>query len=107
MPVTSMPRPTTSVATSTGMVPSRKPCMTRLRVVWGRSPWMVETPLTCRPSLSASLSAPPLGAGEDDALARPLALEQVDQEVELAVVLDGDVILLDRLDRRLVARQVL
>jgi hypothetical protein len=36
------------------------------------------------------LVGPTLRPGEDDALARLVALEQVDQQVELALVLDRD-----------------
>ncbi len=49
---------------------------------------------------------PALGAGEDDALAGIVSLEQMNQELDLAVVIHRDVILLDGLDRRLVLRQV-
>ncbi len=52
------------------------------------------------PEPVGQLVGPSLGPGEDDALAGLVAIEQVDQQVELPVVLDGDVILLDRLDRR-------
>ena len=67
---------------------------------------MVATPGTRLRSRSASRVGPALRPGEDDALAGPVALEQVDEQVELPVVLDRDVVLLDRLDRRLVPRQV-
>ena len=49
---------------------------------------------------------PALGAGEDDALARLVAFEQMEQEIHLSRLIDGDVKLLNRLDRRLVAREV-
>ena len=67
---------------------------------------MVATPGDPAPEPVGELVGPPLGPGEDDALAGLVAVEQVDQEVELPVVLDGDVVLLDRLDRRLVLREV-
>ena len=49
---------------------------------------------------------PALGPGEDDALPGLVAFEQMDQQVELPIVIHRDVELLDRLDRRLVLRQV-
>ena len=59
------------------------------------TPWIAAEPV-------GQPVGPALGPGEDDALPRPVALEQVDQQLELAIVLDRDVELLDRLDRRLV-----
>ena len=72
----------------------------------GRSPWIVATPGTRAAEPLGEPVGPALRPGEDDALAGLVALEQVDQQVELPVVLDRDVVLLDRLDRGLVPRQV-
>ena len=59
---TSIPRPTTSVATRILTVPSRKARMTRSRTFWARSPWMHATSSgrrdRRRASLSCTLSVP-------------------------------------------------
>ena len=101
-----MPRPTTSVATRTVIVPSRKPLhdavadgLGQVAVDGGDAGDLAAEPV-------GEPVGPALRPGEDDALPRPVALEQVDQQVELPIVLDRDVELLDRLDRRLVPRQV-
>src|SRR5262249_8055314 len=47
-----------------------------------------------------------LSACKDNALTRLLTLEQVNQKLEFERVIDRDVVLLDRVDRRLVARKV-
>ena len=49
---------------------------------------------------------PALGAGEDDALPGPVALEQEHEQVKLPLGRHRDVVLLNRVDRRLVLRQV-
>ena len=66
------------------MVPSRNPCMTRLRTVWARSPWIAATPGTRAAKRLGQPIGPALGPGEDDALAGLVAFEQMDQQVELA-----------------------
>ena len=106
MPSTSMPRPTTSVATSTVISPAPEPAhhavaggLGQIAVDGGHPGDHPAQPL-------GQPVGPALGAGEDDALPRPVALEQLDQQVELPIRVHRDVELLDRLDRRLVARQV-
>src|SRR6478735_4929017 len=55
-----MPRAATSVATSTGRVPSRNAPSTRLRWPWLRPPWSAAAMTPCSRSWSAMRSAPSL-----------------------------------------------
>ena len=67
---------------------------------------MAETPLTdpVQP-IGEPVGAAP-GAGKDDALPGPVALEQQQEQVKLSLGRDRDVVLLDGFDRDLVLRQV-
>jgi hypothetical protein len=49
---------------------------------------------------------PPLGAGEDDALPWSVTLEQKKQQVEFPVGIDGNIELLDRVDRWLILGKI-
>ena len=67
---------------------------------------MAATPLIDSSQPLGQPVGPALGAGEDDALPGPVALEQEQQQVELPIRRHRDVELLDRVDRWLVVRQV-
>ena len=67
---------------------------------------MAETPLDHPVQPIGEPVGPAPGASEDDALPGPVALEQQQEQVKLLVGRDRDVVLLDRLDRDLVLRQV-
>ena len=58
-----------------------------------------------RPDKRNAMS-PQLHYDMDDALARLVPLQQMHQKFDLAIVIHRDVVLLDRLDRELVLRQV-
>ena len=107
MLVTSMPRPTTSVATSQRILPSRKPFITRSRADCGRSPWIVSTRGSgARQPRDRSCRCRRLRAAEDDRLRGFLPLQEPHQQVELPLRIDGEVELLDRLHRQVLRRKV-
>ena len=58
MPLMSIPRPTTSVAISSRILPDRNPARTLSRFGWGRSPCMIVTSGSSFDSLWCNASAP-------------------------------------------------
>ena len=67
---------------------------------------MVSTPLTQRRQPPAHLVGAALRAAEDDRLLRLLALQQFHQQIELPLRIDGEIELLDRLDRQVLGREI-
>ena len=106
MLVTSMPRPTTSVATRSCTSPARNAFITRSRALCSMSPCIMSAAWKFFAQPAINLLGAALRAAEDDRLLGLLALEQLHQQIELSLVVDGEIELLDRVDRLRLGREV-
>src|SRR3954468_13972786 len=95
MPLTSMPRAATSVATSASMRPASKRDSAFVRCAWDLFPCIAATWMPRPASFLASRSAPPgvlrgervraaFGAEEDESSAATIRADLADDRVELA-----------------------